>query len=231
MIDSYIRMNTADTHSRLIRAARAIFAVRGYDGASIRDITAAADANLGAVTYHFGSKQALYEAVLEDAFRPLLERLALAPSVADRPVLDVVEERVRLVFEHLHGNPDLQFLVLQQLGHGELPSAAGQAFSTIFGGLAGLIGEAQRRGEVRAGDPLLMAISVASQPAYFGIIARFLLGRLPLPGTSPPPSWDRIVEHAVEFIRAGLAGSDGTVFVAAAHRGGRPPTRPEGTGT
>jgi AcrR family transcriptional regulator len=201
--DSYIRMNNAlDTRIRLIHAARAIFAERGYDGASIRDITAAAGANLGAVTYHFGSKHALYEAVVEDAFRPLLERLALAPAIDARPLLEVVEERVRLVFEHLRVNPDLQLLVLQQLGHGEMPAPAAQAFTTIFGGLAALIGEAQRRGEVRPGDATLMAISVASQPAYFALVARFVLHRLSLPGGTP--SWDRIVEHGVGFIRAGL---------------------------
>jgi AcrR family transcriptional regulator len=199
--------NDADTPTRLIHAARARFAERGYDGASIRDITAAAEANLGAVTYHFGSKQALYEAVIEDAFRPLIERVSVPGAGATSPtVLDAVEERVRLVFEHLRTNPDLQLLVLQQLGHGEMPVAAARAFSVIFGGLAALVAEAQARGEARAGNPTLLAISIASQPAYFALVARFVLPQLALaPGT---PSWEAIVEHAVAFVRAGLTGPE-----------------------
>jgi AcrR family transcriptional regulator len=193
---------SAATRDRLLLAARSVFAERGFAGASVREITAAACANLGAVTYHFGSKQGLYEAVVAEAFRPLLERLAspLAPGV---PVLDDVERRLRLVFEHLHANPDLQFLVLQQIGRHGLPAPAVSAFSAMFGGLAGLIAEGQRRGEIRSGDALLMTISVASQPAYFGIVARFLLHHLPLPGGAP--KWEDIVEHGIEFVRSGLA--------------------------
>ena len=197
----------ATTRSRLLDAARSAFALRGFDGASVREITGAAGVNLGAITYHFRSKQGLYDAVMEEAFRPLLERLAQAPERSDEAVLDVVERRVRMVFDHLRANPDLQFLVLQQITSTDMPSVAAKAFAAIFGGLSDRIAEGQRRGEIRAGDPLLMAISVVSQPAYFGLIARYVLSRLPLAGGTPP--WDAIVEHGVGFVRAGLDVRDG----------------------
>jgi AcrR family transcriptional regulator len=197
----------ASTYHRLLDAARAAFAQRGFAGASIREITSAAGVNLGAVTYHFGSKQGLYDAVMEEAFRPLLEGLAATQGGPEEPVLDVVERRVRLVFAHLHANPDLQFLVVQQLTATAMPSVAATAFAAIFGGLASRIAEGQRRGEVREGDPLLMGISVVSQPAYFGLVARYVLSRLPLPGGTP--AWDTIVEHGVGFVRAGLASHAG----------------------
>jgi AcrR family transcriptional regulator len=193
---------SAATRDRLHLAARSVFAERGFAGASVREITSAAGANLGAVTYHFGSKQGLYEAVVGEAFRPLLERLA-SPPPAGIGVLDDVERRLRLVFEHLHTNPDLQFLVLQQIGRHDLPAPAARAFAAIFGGLAALIAEGQRRGEIRSGDALLMTISVASQPAYFGMVARFLLHHLPLRGGAP--KWEDIVEHGIGFVRSGLA--------------------------
>jgi len=196
------------TAERLLEAARRVFASKGFAGASIREITSAAGANLGAVTYHFGSKQGLYDAVLERAFRPLLDRLAEAQGEPGDSVLDVVEQRVRLVFDHLDANPDLQFLVVQQITSTTLPTVAATTFAAIFGGLADRIAEGQRRGEIREGDPLLMAISVISQPAYFGLIARYVLSRLPLPGGAP--SWDRIVEHGVAFVRAGLETRNGS---------------------
>ncbi|RZA13604.1 MAG: TetR/AcrR family transcriptional regulator, partial [Lysobacteraceae bacterium] len=46
---------STDTPALLLDTAEELFARRGYNGASIRDITAAAGANLGAVTYHFGT--------------------------------------------------------------------------------------------------------------------------------------------------------------------------------
>ncbi len=48
---------------RLLNAAESLFAERGYDGTSIRDITAKADCNLAAVNYHFHSKDNLYTEV------------------------------------------------------------------------------------------------------------------------------------------------------------------------
>lgn len=53
------------TAERLLAAATSLFAARGYDGTSVRAIAKAADANLNAVSYHFGGKPGLYAAVIE----------------------------------------------------------------------------------------------------------------------------------------------------------------------
>jgi AcrR family transcriptional regulator len=53
------------TRQRIMSVAERLFARKGLDAVSIRDITAAADANTAAIHYHFGSKQDLIEAILE----------------------------------------------------------------------------------------------------------------------------------------------------------------------
>jgi AcrR family transcriptional regulator len=53
-----------DTRERLLDAVEALFLDHGYDGTSSRMITAAADANLAAVNYHFGGKEGLFQAML-----------------------------------------------------------------------------------------------------------------------------------------------------------------------
>ena len=53
------------TRERILSAAEALFAERGFDTVSLRDITGAADANVAAVNYHFGSKDKLIDAVIE----------------------------------------------------------------------------------------------------------------------------------------------------------------------
>ena len=94
----------AATRAALIEAARDIFSRNGFDGASVRRITSAADVNLGAVTYHFGSKRGLYEATLEEGLRPLLQRVRVA---AEQPgsALDRMIAVVEAYFAHLadHG--------------------------------------------------------------------------------------------------------------------------------
>lgn len=64
-------MDPKDTKHRILDAAEHLFAANGYRGTSLRTITAAAEANLAAVNYHFGSKQALIEAVIERRIVPL----------------------------------------------------------------------------------------------------------------------------------------------------------------
>ena len=55
------------TRPRILDAALTLFADRGYERTSVRQICAAAGANVAAVNYHFGSKRALYDAAIDFA--------------------------------------------------------------------------------------------------------------------------------------------------------------------
>lgn len=57
--------NSADTRKRIIRAARDVFRTVGYAGATHMAIAASADLTRPAVNYHFSTKQALFELVVE----------------------------------------------------------------------------------------------------------------------------------------------------------------------
>ncbi|MBT2118444.1 TetR/AcrR family transcriptional regulator [Dyella sp. LX-66] len=59
------------TKERILTAAEELFARHGFDGASLRQLTAAAGVNLAAVNYHFGSKDRL----IEEVFRRRLDQL------------------------------------------------------------------------------------------------------------------------------------------------------------
>jgi AcrR family transcriptional regulator len=62
------------TKERILSAAEALFARHGFAGASLRQVTAAANVNLAAVNYHFGSKDNL----INEVFRRRLDELTLA---------------------------------------------------------------------------------------------------------------------------------------------------------
>jgi AcrR family transcriptional regulator len=57
------------TREKLLVAARRIFADRGYQAATIRQISIAAGANVAAVNYHFGDKLGLYTEVVRQAMQ------------------------------------------------------------------------------------------------------------------------------------------------------------------
>jgi AcrR family transcriptional regulator len=64
----------SETRERLLAQAEKMFAARGYDGTSVRQITQEAGANVAAVSYYFGGKQGLYEAVFERVLVEMRER-------------------------------------------------------------------------------------------------------------------------------------------------------------
>ena len=53
------------TSISILDAAERLFAERGYDGASVRDIAAGASAQIASISFHHGSKEALFERVVE----------------------------------------------------------------------------------------------------------------------------------------------------------------------
>ncbi|QGY38863.1 DUF1956 domain-containing protein [Pseudodesulfovibrio cashew] len=57
-----------NTKDALLAAAIEVFADKGFDAATVRDICGRAGANVAAVNYHYGGKDALYLAVLEEVF-------------------------------------------------------------------------------------------------------------------------------------------------------------------
>ena len=86
------------TGSKLLTAAEALFAEYGYDGVSLRRITADAGVNLAAVNYHYDDKQSLYLEILSYRLRQLsqarLDRLAAAEARAGEapvPLAEIVD--------------------------------------------------------------------------------------------------------------------------------------------
>lgn len=53
-----------DTKCRIIGSATVLFAKKGFDGTSVRDIASHATVNLAAINYHFSNKENLYKEVL-----------------------------------------------------------------------------------------------------------------------------------------------------------------------
>ncbi|RFU84717.1 TetR/AcrR family transcriptional regulator [Streptomyces triticagri] len=77
------RPGPARSREDILRAAQSVFAARGYEGSTVREIARRADVDAALVHYFFGSKRGVFAAAVSDALRPA----ELAPAV-------------------LHGDPD-----------------------------------------------------------------------------------------------------------------------------
>jgi AcrR family transcriptional regulator len=103
-----------DTRERLIHVAIRLFAERGIDGVSTRDITTTANANSAAIGYHFGSKENLVRAVFQSLAGPMnrarLDVLSAYEQTAGPNAPLEIEEVARCLIEpalRAAGNPKL----------------------------------------------------------------------------------------------------------------------------
>jgi AcrR family transcriptional regulator len=193
----------AATRADLIASGRRLFGQRGYDGASIRAITREAGTNLGAVTYHFGSKRGLYGAVLEQGLRPIAARVDAAVR-SDGNALDRMLRVVEAYFAHFEEHPDLPHLLLQEVAAGKQPpDVVLEILRNVKEAIAGLQVEGTADGSVRSGHPVLTALSVVSQPVYLALVAPLLrtIGPVDL---AHPATRRLALEHTLAFVRAGL---------------------------
>ena len=98
------------TRARLLEAALDLLAERGEEGVSLREITRAADANVAAVSYHFGSLKALCDAAVEQGLVSYLEtqQEAVATLSADSTLEEVAAAFARpMVAAMVAGGRDL----------------------------------------------------------------------------------------------------------------------------
>ena len=194
-----------DTATRLRSAGRRIFARQGYEGASVRRITREARANLGAVTYHFGSKEGLYEAVVDSALAPLRERVTEAATVPGTP-LERIEGVVRAFFAHLSENPDMPNFLLQQVTSGVEPIAPVlQTMQHGIGTLSALLREGQKDGSILESDMLPTVIGIIALPVHLTLVGQLLSRASGFPGHV---SAGQAEEHAIQFVGRALIAKE-----------------------
>lgn len=95
-----------DTRERILRAAIDEFAAKGFAGGRIDAICAAARANIRMIYHHFGGKEGLYIAVLEETLAELrTEELKL--DFDHTPPMDAMLSLFEFTYQHFAAHPRL----------------------------------------------------------------------------------------------------------------------------
>ena len=96
------RKDGVETRERLLNAACSVFAARGFQDASIAEICEDAGANVAAVNYHFGSKEALYVEVWRHTFETFMQAYPLDGGLpADAPPEERLFARVHALLQRV----------------------------------------------------------------------------------------------------------------------------------
>jgi AcrR family transcriptional regulator len=114
-------MSFTDKQLQIIAAAENLFASRGFDGTSVRDIAEEAGVNIAMISYYFGSKEKLMQALFkertghirlkverllqDDSLSPLEKIYVLADDYIDRILQKQQFHRIMVYEQMMEKNP------------------------------------------------------------------------------------------------------------------------------
>ena len=98
-------LTESDCRTTLMTVAAPLFAEKGFNGVSVREIAGFAGANVSMISYYFGGKEGLYAAVLKEQFA-VLQRVEEISSMNTDP-LRKFELYVRATVARYRKNPYL----------------------------------------------------------------------------------------------------------------------------
>jgi AcrR family transcriptional regulator len=188
-----------DIRERVIRAAREAFDKRGVDAVSLRAIAAKARTTIGMVYYYFPTKDALFDAVVDDVYERVLPDLTAALG-GDAPLRD----KLARVMSRLAGGSEAERAVMRIAVRDVLvsPARRNRMFARFRRGHIPLVlaalAQARSRGELRTDVPLAMQVFSAAAVAVLGAL---VMPHLPLPDL--PPAEER-AEVALRLLFDGI---------------------------
>jgi AcrR family transcriptional regulator len=106
---------STDKKEHIMEVAVALFAEKGYEGTSIRDLAHEADVNIAMINYYFGSKEKLFVALLENKARFMRERI---DAVQNDPSLTELEKINQIIDGYVNrflSQPEFHRVLQQEL--------------------------------------------------------------------------------------------------------------------
>ena len=175
---------TPDSRHRVLAAATAEFALRGFDGTTVDRIAARARLNKAMIYYHFRSKRALYTSVLRDVFTSIGDHLAAIAASDENPAAKMDRFVATFVLEGQrlsHVAP----IMLRELAEGgrRLDEETYKVMVRILRTMTGIVEQGRATGQFADVDPLLlylttiwpMVVYLATAPIRHAVarVARF----------------------------------------------------------
>jgi AcrR family transcriptional regulator len=158
----------------LLQAARELFAKRDFTATSVREIAAAARVNPAMIHYHFGDKDGLYRAMLQETLGPVLQKVQELMDRSGRESQTSIHDALEAVMTMLAHEPWVARLIVREVLAEEGPFR--ELFIREFAAKGGgrvpqLLEREMANGRVRKDlDPTLGALSFLSM-ALFPFIA------------------------------------------------------------
>ncbi|NCI46982.1 TetR/AcrR family transcriptional regulator [Sediminibacterium soli] len=149
-------MNEKKEH--IIDTAMELFAEKGFEGCSIRDLATKAGVNLAMVNYYFGSKDKLFEAIVEHKARFMRGRLDEIAADSKLDSLQKMDAVIESYVNKIISNPSFHKLLYQELlvnERNDMHDAIIKIFVKNTQTVRGIIEQGIRKKQFRKVDPQL----------------------------------------------------------------------------
>lgn len=194
------------TRRALLSAGASLFAEKGFDGASVDEIARRAHVNKAMISYHFGGKEGLYDAILAAAVAPAAERLRQL-AASDLPPREALGRYIETFVEIAQKNPHFPAMVVQDLvlGGRRFDESIFPQVLAIFGSVRMIIARGVAQKAFRPVDPFVTHLAIVGSLFFFlatePVRERMeKKGMLPMPRPAPRD----FVEHLKDVTIRGL---------------------------
>lgn len=152
----------SDTRDEILAAARKVFAQRGLDGTSVREVARAAKVNNAMIYYHFRDKEDLYRAVLSDSFSSMAAVWNDEIFKTSAPVKQKIQKYIEGYIRFQQVNDDLRRIMAMEFAGsgGNSTWICEKYFADNYAHLAGIFKDGMRNGELKKFDPSLAVASL-----------------------------------------------------------------------
>lgn len=169
---------SSSTRDQILDAAQRLFALKGLDPTTIKQIGTESQLNPALIYYYFANKEELYRAVLRRLAENLVSRGAAALQVPASPA-QAIRALVNAQVGFLTTHPDAPKLIVRELIDHDARHAEElilRVATGIFQRLSAVIAAGQKSGVFRSDlEPRFAAVSTISQVVYF-TLARPAIG-------------------------------------------------------
>ncbi len=170
------------TRSLIIDAARTLFARRGLEGATVREVAEAAGVNNAMIYYHFTDKVGMYRAVLADSFAEFDRIWEHAIFSTDAPARIKIRKYVEELIRFQQNNEEIRRILSMEFAScgKNLKWLADNFFNRTHERLAAILKQGIKTGELKKVNPsvaITALVGMVIQSFISRPIAEYVIGK------------------------------------------------------
>jgi TetR/AcrR family transcriptional regulator len=199
-----------DTEEKILEAAKRVFVRKGYAGARMQEIANEAGINKGLLHYYFRTKDNLFSAIFEQAFREIAPRTNEVFE-SDEPLLSKIDLFIDRYLEFLAQHPYLPAFIIQEINRHPETFFKKLTETGMRPNPMKLVMQIQmeaQRGAIRPINPIDLVINIISM-CVFPFLARPMMQAMLQIGDEEYIGFIRARKEAVKsFVRNAIVISD-----------------------